>query len=127
MLQQRGGEGEAGEVIVDTTVHVSYTGLSRGRKGSHLINLETIKIAPFYIGRSASCNKGKEFLLILKGSYTKQNKNISVLGAKTKALEAELKFLLQSHVLPSSVDTQGPMRDIILTALAGSKEPWRVS
>lgn len=52
------------------------------------------------LGRSGSCNKGKEFLLILKGSYTKQNKNIPVLQAKTKALEPELKFLLQSHVLP---------------------------
>ena len=60
-------------------------------------------------------------------NHTKQNKNIPVPGAKTKALEPELKFLLQSHVLPSSRNTPGPQRDIILLTLTGSKEPWRVS
>lgn len=59
-----------------------------------------MKISQFYVGHSGSYNKDKEFLLISKGCYTKQNKNIPVLGAKTKALEPELKFLLQSCVLP---------------------------
>lgn len=93
------GKGEAAEVFVDTMVHVRNMGLTRGRKWSHLINLGTIwKYHNFILAIKDPVIRIGSFLWFQK--HLIQNKNISVLGAKTKALEPELKFLLQSHVLP---------------------------
>lgn len=61
---------------------------------------------------------------IEKGLQQKQKQNKKILIA---APEPELKFFPQSYISPCSVNMPGPRWDIILMALVGSKEPWRVS
>lgn len=89
---------ESRDVIVGTRDRVRSTEFSESDGEPFDQFREFVKMSQFYIGRSGSHSGDKECHLNRKGSHTKQNKNIPVPGAKTKAPEPELKSLLQSYV-----------------------------
>lgn len=97
------GQAEATEVTVGAVVHVRNTGLASGSEREPRDPFgEHTKTSQFYIGCSGFHSKGNASLFHWKGSHMKQSKTkISHFQEpRLRKLEPELKFLLQSYVLP---------------------------